>query len=85
VDWEAAHGAPKHTCVSLRIGHGQLWVLSNPTTEVHNFHIHQSKFRLATDEDLKAYRIAPGSNKVSEDSGLVGRGLPDVAVEGSKV
>ena len=85
VDWEAAHGAPKHTCVSLRSGHGQLWVLSNPTTELHNFHIHQSKFRLATDEDLKAYRIAPGSNKVSEDSGLVGRGLPDVAIEGSKV
>ena len=51
--------SPKHVCVSLSTGHGQLWEISNPTGELHNFHIHQSKFRIATDKDLSRYGIDP--------------------------
>ena len=56
VNWD---GPPKHVCVSLKTGHGQLWELYNPTQELHNFHIHQSKFRIATADDLKRYGINP--------------------------
>lgn len=59
VDWDATGGGPKHTCVKLSNGHGQLWELKNPTQELHNFHIHQMKFRLATDADLEAYGLDP--------------------------
>lgn len=38
----------------------QLWVLRNPTDSLHNFHIHQMKFRLATKKELKdRYHIIP--------------------------
>lgn len=30
-----------------------MWVLENDADEIHNFHIHQSKFRLASPDDLK--------------------------------
>ena len=61
VDWDATDGRPRHTCVRLANGHGQLWELNNPTDEMHNFHIHQTKFRSATDQDLTAYGIDPNS------------------------
>jgi FtsP/CotA-like multicopper oxidase with cupredoxin domain len=61
VDWDATDGRPRHTCVRLANGHGQLWELNNPTDEMHNFHIHQTKFRSATDQDLTAYGIDPSS------------------------
>lgn len=62
VDWDATSlGAPKHVCVSLRTGHGQLWEIFNPTAELHNFHIHQSKFRMATPDDLRRYGVDPQS------------------------
>jgi FtsP/CotA-like multicopper oxidase with cupredoxin domain len=51
--------SPKHVCVSLKTGHAQLWEVSNPTSELHNFHIHQSKFRIATADDLRRYGIDP--------------------------
>jgi FtsP/CotA-like multicopper oxidase with cupredoxin domain len=68
VDWEATGGRPRHTCVRLANGHGQLWALENPTGELHNFHLHQTKFRLANETDLKAYGIEPSS--VVLNSGL---------------
>jgi FtsP/CotA-like multicopper oxidase with cupredoxin domain len=61
VDWDATDGRPRHTCVRVANGHGQLWELTNPTDEMHNFHIHQTKFRSATDQDLTAYGIDPNS------------------------
>jgi FtsP/CotA-like multicopper oxidase with cupredoxin domain len=61
VDWDATEGRPRHTCVQLSNGHHQLWELNNPTTEMHNFHLHQTKFRLATERDLKDYGIDPSS------------------------
>jgi FtsP/CotA-like multicopper oxidase with cupredoxin domain len=69
VDWDATEGRPRHTCVSLRNynGHGQLWELYNSSTELHNFHLHQTKFRLATKKDLAAYGIAPLSAPAKSD------------------
>jgi FtsP/CotA-like multicopper oxidase with cupredoxin domain len=68
IDWQGLHtGAVsqkrnKHVCIEFRPGarsHKQLWVLRNKTGSVHNFHIHQMKFRLATREELKDYKIDP--------------------------
>ncbi|MDW9984274.1 multicopper oxidase domain-containing protein [Sinorhizobium meliloti] len=49
-----------HTCVRLNRNDDvkpQLWELSNPTADLHNFHIHQMKFRLATSKEIEAYGI----------------------------
>jgi FtsP/CotA-like multicopper oxidase with cupredoxin domain len=58
IDWDKR----KHVCIELRPGgssHMQLWVLRNETGAVHNFHIHQMKFRLATKGELVARKILP--------------------------
>ena len=49
VDW-----TKRHVCIQLdhHGSHKQLWVLSNGTAGLHNFHIHQMKFRLATVKEL---------------------------------
>jgi FtsP/CotA-like multicopper oxidase with cupredoxin domain len=59
VDWTK----PSHVCIKLdHVGsHQQLWVLANSTGTVHNFHIHQMKFRLATTDELKSHFILPPS------------------------
>jgi FtsP/CotA-like multicopper oxidase with cupredoxin domain len=60
VNWDKAH-----VCIKLNRGshagsHKQLWVLSNLTSTLHNFHIHQMKFRLATRAELETdYHIIP--------------------------
>ena len=48
-----------HVCVFVdpndpehKVSHQQLWVLENQTSALHNFHIHQMKFRLATAAEL---------------------------------
>ena len=48
-----------HVCVFVdpndpehKGSHKQLWVLDNQTSTLHNFHIHQMKFRLATASEL---------------------------------
>jgi FtsP/CotA-like multicopper oxidase with cupredoxin domain len=60
IDW---YGEPnKHVCIELKPGgasHKQLWVLNNTTTALHNFHIHQMKFRLATSKELEEHHIVP--------------------------
>ena len=60
VDWESKE--TKHVCIQLdhKGSHKQLWVLFNATETLHNFHIHQMKFRLATSEELKnTYHMDP--------------------------
>lgn len=60
IDWLGTKH--RHVCVRLdhEGSHQQLWVLHNPTSALHNFHIHQMKFRLATRKDLEEkYRIKP--------------------------
>jgi FtsP/CotA-like multicopper oxidase with cupredoxin domain len=62
IDWAGTVKGHKHQCVELRPGkgsHKQLWVLKNETGDVHNFHIHQIKFRLATKKDLEKHKIIP--------------------------
>lgn len=63
IDWDAANGH-KHPCIHLdhKGSHKQLWVLRNFTGMLHNFHIHQMKFRLATTRDLREHRINPPQN-----------------------
>jgi FtsP/CotA-like multicopper oxidase with cupredoxin domain len=61
IDWEGEKN--RHVCITPSftgpnpVGHKQLWVLYNATGTLHNFHIHQMKFRLATEAELTAYRI----------------------------
>jgi FtsP/CotA-like multicopper oxidase with cupredoxin domain len=62
VDWTKTN--PKHVCIEIDHGahegsHKQLWVLFNATATLHNFHIHQMKFRLATQKELEEHHIAP--------------------------
>ena len=59
VDWDSSATGNQHVCVRLTTGAKQLWELFNGTTEWHNFHIHQMKFRLAKEEDLERYGINP--------------------------
>src|SRR5262249_43293944 len=54
----------RHVCIFVdpddpdhKGSHKQLWVLYNNTSALHNFHIHQMKFRLATATELKEHRI----------------------------
>jgi FtsP/CotA-like multicopper oxidase with cupredoxin domain len=60
IDWDGKR--KKHVCIRLDPGgtsHKQLWILVNTTSAVHNFHIHQMKFRLATPRDFKDYHLVP--------------------------
>jgi FtsP/CotA-like multicopper oxidase with cupredoxin domain len=53
---------PRHVCVRLSAsGHGQLWELVNNTGELHNFHLHQAKFRLARKDELERFGIDTAS------------------------
>jgi FtsP/CotA-like multicopper oxidase with cupredoxin domain len=50
---------PKHVCIRLATGKSQLWLLHNPSDELHNFHLHQTKFRYAKPSDLLKFKIDP--------------------------
>jgi FtsP/CotA-like multicopper oxidase with cupredoxin domain len=59
IDWDGTKKL-KHVCVRLTTAkkhYQQLWVLHNNTSFLHNFHIHQMKFRLAKKEDLEFHHI----------------------------
>jgi FtsP/CotA-like multicopper oxidase with cupredoxin domain len=57
VFWDDDH---PHVCIKLdhKFSHAQLWVLRNNTDLLHNFHIHQIKFRLATRKEIEAHGIS---------------------------
>jgi FtsP/CotA-like multicopper oxidase with cupredoxin domain len=60
VNWEKPHVCIKIDRGSHAGSHKQLWVLANLTSTLHNFHIHQMKFRLATRTELQDdYHIIP--------------------------
>ncbi len=65
VDWEATDNRLRHPCIKLANGHGQLWEIYNPTQELHNFRIHQMKFRFARDDELRAFGVDPAAVKAS--------------------
>jgi FtsP/CotA-like multicopper oxidase with cupredoxin domain len=57
IDWLGIR--KKHVCISLddadqSSSRKQLWVLKNDTSALHNFHIHQMKFRLARKSELES-------------------------------
>jgi FtsP/CotA-like multicopper oxidase with cupredoxin domain len=62
IDWEGKSGL-KHVCIHLdhQGSHKQLWVFNNTTGILHNFHIHQMKFRLATLDELFEHHIIPST------------------------
>jgi FtsP/CotA-like multicopper oxidase with cupredoxin domain len=72
IDW-----TKNHVCVFIdperKASHKQLWVLHNKTPTLHNFHIHQMKFRLATADDLNAHKISlagtPPSVTIDQETG----------------
>jgi FtsP/CotA-like multicopper oxidase with cupredoxin domain len=52
IDWKAtSNPAEEHLCVGK--GEEEVWELRNMMNEVHNFHIHQGKFRLATRREVE--------------------------------
>jgi FtsP/CotA-like multicopper oxidase with cupredoxin domain len=53
VNWNKPHVCIKIDHASVNGGHKQLWVLRNGTGTLHNFHIHQMKFRLATRSEIE--------------------------------
>ena len=61
-----------HVCP--RLGEQEVWELVNKTTEMHNFHIHQSKFRLAVPLD-------PGTPQglvaVQDPTGILAQYVPE--------
>jgi FtsP/CotA-like multicopper oxidase with cupredoxin domain len=70
IDWEGKN--INHVCIRLdHVGsHDQLWVLWNTTGSLHNFHIHQMKFRLARRTELEARHIKPPKDSVTTCSAL---------------
>jgi FtsP/CotA-like multicopper oxidase with cupredoxin domain len=73
-DYEQSDGLvnwnqPLHVCIFIdhdaahKGSHKQLWVLNNRTSALHNFHIHQIKFRLATKKELEDHLIDLGGDK----------------------
>jgi FtsP/CotA-like multicopper oxidase with cupredoxin domain len=67
----------KHVCVSL--GESEIWEIDNAAHELHNFHIHQTKFRLARPEELKKLGL-PAAPVVDPTGKLAKLGL-DMASE----
>jgi FtsP/CotA-like multicopper oxidase with cupredoxin domain len=55
-----------HACATLH--RGEVWELVNTTDELHNFHIHQGKFRLARAEDRG---MRPSGKPVDDPLGML--------------
>jgi FtsP/CotA-like multicopper oxidase with cupredoxin domain len=48
---DTSYNATPHVCVAF--GEEEIWEIRNLTSELHNFHIHQAKFRMATADEIK--------------------------------
>ena len=62
----------KHVCP--RLGEQEVWELVNKTAELHNFHLHQSKFRLAKPGDAGA---PPHMTVVQDPTGIIAKYEPE--------
>lgn len=62
----------KHVCP--RLGEQELWELVNKTKELHNFHLHQSKFRLASQGDAGA---PPHMMAIQDPTGIIAQYEPE--------
>lgn len=63
---EHSPGMRPHICVES--GKVELWLLENDTPELHNFHIHQTRFRLANVKEMQEHHIA--GQPVQDPAGL---------------
>jgi FtsP/CotA-like multicopper oxidase with cupredoxin domain len=73
----AAMNAPQsapHVCP--RLGEQEVWELVNSTGELHNFHIHQSKFRLSVASDPG---VPQGSLAPQDPTGIITQYVPEAA------
>ena len=71
---EAAMTAPqsvRHVCP--RLGEQEVWELVNTTGELHNFHIHQTKFRLSQPSDPG---VPQGSLAMQDPTGIIAQYVP---------
>ncbi len=71
----AAMTAPqsvRHVCP--RLGEQEVWELVNTTGELHNFHIHQTKFRLAAASDPG---VPQGSLAIQDPTGIIAQYVPE--------
>jgi FtsP/CotA-like multicopper oxidase with cupredoxin domain len=71
----AAMNAPqsvRHVCP--RFGEQEVWELVNTTGELHNFHIHQSKFRLAVPSDPG---VPQGSLAIQDPTNIIATFVPE--------
>ena len=75
IDWDR----DKHICVSL--GHTEIWEIDNIAKELHNFHLHQTKFRLARREELQSIGVTSGP--VTDPTGIFQSLGIDLAAEGA--
>jgi FtsP/CotA-like multicopper oxidase with cupredoxin domain len=55
MDWDSF----LHVCVTL--GESEIWEIDNTAHELHNFHLHQTKFRLARPEELSKLGLTASS------------------------
>lgn len=72
---EGAMDAPEtvpHVCP--RLGEQEVWELVNKTGELHNFHIHQSKFRLSLPSDPG---VPQGSLAPQDPTGIIAKYVPE--------
>ncbi|MEI8208128.1 MAG: multicopper oxidase domain-containing protein [Methylococcales bacterium] len=70
-DIEAFPSAAKSICLPLSAGNtlvNEHWELINVASEDHNFHIHQTKFRVLTNEELKSKTSGKSSKSILQDS-----------------
>ncbi len=70
-DVEAFPGAAKSICLPLSVGNtpvNEHWELINLASEDHNFHIHQTKFRVFTTGELKNHLSGSASKSILQDS-----------------
>lgn len=76
---EAMHAPESVRHVCPRFGELEVWELVNTTGELHNFHIHQSKFRLSVPSDPG---VPQGSLDPHDPTGIIAHYVPEA--EGAK-
>ena len=72
------HAAPpflmRHVCA--RLGEDEVWEIDNRTNELHNFHIHQTKFRLARPGDKGVPANFQITDALQDPAGVVSGQVP---------
>jgi FtsP/CotA-like multicopper oxidase with cupredoxin domain len=70
----------RHVCAKL--GSDEVWEIDNRTNELHNFHIHQTKFRLARYPDKGLPSGFKPGDAIVDPAGVVSSQVPNFGVDG---